>query len=164
MTEVKPEPCTCQICGRTIKAKTGVIAHHGYQRPGNGWQTSSCMGARHLPYEQSCDLIPVAIQSAQEFIDRVTALVDDMKANPPDHVMYAPRRTYSVQPEPIRVDRPADFKVDGHRSYRPAAYDTIFHARYSDLESSVRFARIDLDYLTKRLANWKPPVIVAAAE
>ena len=42
---------TCQICDRAIKANTGVIAHHGYQRPGEGWQTASCPGARALPYE-----------------------------------------------------------------------------------------------------------------
>ncbi len=42
---------TCQICGRGIFANTGLIAHHGYERPGDGWQTASCRGARELPYE-----------------------------------------------------------------------------------------------------------------
>jgi hypothetical protein len=46
---------TCQCCGRDIHAATGVIAHHGYERPGEGWQTASCMGARHLPFEASRD-------------------------------------------------------------------------------------------------------------
>jgi hypothetical protein len=46
---------TCQICGRAIKAGKGVIAHHGYKRPeGRYYQTASCWGARHLPYEQDC--------------------------------------------------------------------------------------------------------------
>ncbi len=46
---------TCQICGRPILAETGLIAHHGYQRPdrGSGYQTSSCYGARHEPFEKS---------------------------------------------------------------------------------------------------------------
>jgi hypothetical protein len=42
---------TCQCCGRQIFAETGLIAHHGYQRPGWGYQTPSCMGAKHLPFE-----------------------------------------------------------------------------------------------------------------
>ena len=46
---------TCQCCGNHILANTGVIAHHGYQRPGEGWQTASCFGARHLPFEVSRD-------------------------------------------------------------------------------------------------------------
>jgi len=57
---------TCQICGRPILAETGRIAHHGYQRPGTGWQTESCAGALELPYEVSRDvilkLIPTAIE------------------------------------------------------------------------------------------------------
>jgi hypothetical protein len=42
---------TCQCCGRQIFAETGRIAHHGYQRPGWGIQTASCMGAKELPFE-----------------------------------------------------------------------------------------------------------------
>jgi hypothetical protein len=37
---------TCQIF-----AQRGKIAHHGYERPGYGWQTASCMGATYLPFE-----------------------------------------------------------------------------------------------------------------
>lgn len=45
---------TCQVCGRPILASKGFIAHHGYQRPeGLGFQTSSCTGARELPFECS---------------------------------------------------------------------------------------------------------------
>lgn len=43
----------CQICARDILADEGRIAHHGYQRPGVGWQTASCPGAMELPYEAS---------------------------------------------------------------------------------------------------------------
>lgn len=41
----------CQCCGRAILANLGTIAHHGYERPGHGWQTGSCMGAKELPFE-----------------------------------------------------------------------------------------------------------------
>jgi len=46
---------TCQICGRPIHAATGVIAHHGYERPSDipGFQTDSCYGARFQPFEVS---------------------------------------------------------------------------------------------------------------
>jgi len=45
----------CQCCGRQIEAKRGNIAHHGYQRPGQGWQTSSCIGAMFPPFQVSRD-------------------------------------------------------------------------------------------------------------
>jgi len=41
----------CQCCSRAILANLGTIAHHGYERPGHGWQTGSCMGAKELPFE-----------------------------------------------------------------------------------------------------------------
>lgn len=46
---------TCQCCARKILAETGQIAHHGYERPGQGYQTASCPGALHLPFEVSRD-------------------------------------------------------------------------------------------------------------
>ena len=53
---------TCQCCGRAICANTGQIAHHGYERPGWGWQTASCEGARELPFEASRDALGHYIQ------------------------------------------------------------------------------------------------------
>jgi len=52
---------TCQVCGRKIQANTGAIAHHGYERPSIGWQTSSCDGARHLPLEASTTVLDIHI-------------------------------------------------------------------------------------------------------
>lgn len=48
---------TCQCCARKHLANTGKIAHHGYERPGYGWQTASCMGARELPFEVDRDAL-----------------------------------------------------------------------------------------------------------
>lgn len=42
---------TCQCCAGKFLANTGTIAHHGYTRPGYGWQTASCIGAKYLPFE-----------------------------------------------------------------------------------------------------------------
>lgn len=53
---------TCQCCGRRILAETGTVAHHGYERPGTGWQTSSCMGAKEMPFEVSRDRLGVMIE------------------------------------------------------------------------------------------------------
>lgn len=49
--EAEGERMTCQCCGGSYLAKLGTIAHHGYQRPGTGWQTASCMGAKFVPFE-----------------------------------------------------------------------------------------------------------------
>lgn len=48
---------TCQICGGKYLAKKGKIAHHGYKRPGEGYQTQSCFGAMAAPFEVSRDTL-----------------------------------------------------------------------------------------------------------
>lgn len=53
----------CQCCDRKIMANTGKIAHHGYLRPSIGWQTGSCMGARHLPFEADREQLGVMIEA-----------------------------------------------------------------------------------------------------
>jgi hypothetical protein len=55
--KVSPDAKTCQICSRPIHAASGVIAHHGYERPSQlpGYQTDSCYGARFQPFEVSRD-------------------------------------------------------------------------------------------------------------
>lgn len=71
-------PTSCQICGRTIKAKQGLIAHHGYTRPGMGFQTPSCYGARRLPYEhtQGYDAILGAIAGLTDWAATLVARAD----------------------------------------------------------------------------------------
>jgi hypothetical protein len=58
---------TCQICGRRILANKGTIAHHGYERPGEGWQTASCAGAKELPFEVERDVLLVEITHARAY-------------------------------------------------------------------------------------------------
>lgn len=69
----------CQICEREIKSKKGLIAHHGYKRPEQGWQTDSCIGARQLPYEKSKDIIPLAIQQINNFIGLKKAEIKEVE-------------------------------------------------------------------------------------
>jgi len=69
----------CQICARAIKAKTGLIAHHGYTRPYLGMQTQSCRGARELPYEKSRDVIPKEIAGIKSFVESTKLLLEKVK-------------------------------------------------------------------------------------
>lgn len=61
---------TCQCCARDILAETGQIAHHGYERPGDGWQTASCPGALELPFEVARDALGVYIVRQREWLKR----------------------------------------------------------------------------------------------
>jgi hypothetical protein len=46
---------TCPCCFRGIALAGQTMAHHGYERPGYGSQTASCMGIRFKPLEVSSE-------------------------------------------------------------------------------------------------------------
>lgn len=59
---------TCQCCGRTQKLPKGVLSLHGYT-VAQGWFSGVCRGAKHLPFEQSCDEVKRYIAEAEQQIE-----------------------------------------------------------------------------------------------
>lgn len=87
---------TCQCCARPIFAETGTIAHHGYERPGYGYQTASCMGAKYLPFEVSRDRLGDLIGMLKDRLAGAAAARADAEAEkraiPREYTNYnAPR-------------------------------------------------------------------------
>ena len=148
---------TCQICAREIKANTGVIAHHGYRRPGGGWQTASCAGARFLPYEKACDRLPPTIFAIQAFIARRTAELATMMANPPATLKLQRRSVYDPRPEQD-VEKPAEFKpiIDGWGE-KPRTYENVFYNMIYEIKRSIQMSETDLEFMQDRLARWVAP-------
>lgn len=79
---------TCQICGKLHLANTGKLAHHGYERPGMGWQTASCSGARELPFEVSRDRLGVHIEAMQDLAVRKMEARDAIKVETQGFMAY----------------------------------------------------------------------------
>lgn len=52
---------TCQWCNRVQLLPNGVLARHGYNIR-FGWQSGTCSGSDHLPYQESCALIEESIE------------------------------------------------------------------------------------------------------
>jgi hypothetical protein len=150
---------TCQICGRSIKAKTGVIAHHGYKRPsGYGFQTASCLGARYLPYEVSADRIPEVIKMVQAFVDKTEREFEIFTENPPEKLIdkkYAGFGRY----EKIEIEKPEGFKVSdcrgGNKMY---SYEGAYaHYKYA-FEQNIKMSKLQVEYMQERFDNWKEEV------
>jgi hypothetical protein len=58
---------TCQCCFGHYKVVRGITSLHGYERPGNGYIVGACNGQQALPYQQSCELTKVMLQSVKNF-------------------------------------------------------------------------------------------------
>lgn len=147
----------CQICERDIKAKSGLIAHHGYSRPANGWQTGSCPGARELPYEVSCDLIPPIIEAIKNFKANQEKFIADMKAKPPVVLTKTYKNIYSGETTVEEFERPQDFDVEKAVNNQFAYFEDYykqFHLALYSAEREIKGADEDIKRLTARVENW----------
>lgn len=154
---------TCQICGRAHKSKNGVIAHHGYKRPHQqGWQTASCYGARHLPYEVSCDIIPLAITSCQAHIDCVTEALASWIANPPATIDRVRKDAWGTTQKTETFTRPEGFsETKRYYGMNDSNYEMWFKNRKYNLQNDINASTETIKYLQNRLANWKAPEVEA---
>src|SRR5262245_15674389 len=151
---------TCQICGRAIKAASGLIAHHGFRRPEVGWQTGSCPGARFAPYEVSRDRIPQVIAHIRGAL--LVAL--KAQAEPPPPVLHRPSRITRFAPS-IPVSRPEGFDpanlgIDQHNS---RSYAWLWVKHQAEIAGRIRECERSIKELTARYEAWTPVYTVPAA-
>ena len=153
------KPTTCQICARSIKAKSGLIAHHGYQRPwGEGFQTDSCFGSRALPYEKSRDRIPSHRDTIKAWADGRAKFAKILRAEPPANMSYYPTHGHK-RFERVDVPKPDVFNVDqtmamGHPFN---SYPNLFKSSIATAELEAEQGRAEVRRLQKRYDAWVKP-------
>lgn len=130
---------TCPCCMRGIAVVRGTMAHHGYQRPGHGWQTASCAGVQFEPLEVS--------PKGLEYV--VRTLRAQLEAN---QKAFAERAT---QPEYLLGKRERKGPMERIARGDPL-WPRLFSAHVVELEYSIRVLRADLPPLEKMLAEWQP--------
>ena len=174
--EREAECMTCQCCGRSIFAQTGTIAHHGYERPGTGWQTPSCVGAKELPWEVSRDALGKLIEMLGVRIDDLKAHAKAVKAEtvkvPFHYVEYVKdsnRYTSTkvnhkemfdragYEAAIARVDEDATSALDKalHTAQRTTSFNQLLERELMNTESMVVQTRTFKRECEKRFAGWK---------
>ena len=131
---------TCPVCFRPIAVlHRGTMAHHGYRRPGHGWQTASCPGIQFKPLEVSSEGLEWLISSLRT---RLTAL-QHAQAN------------QDTQPEFLMASRSSSGKAEKITRNDPL-WPRAFKRHIAKVESEIRSLEHELPLLEKKLANWKP--------
>jgi hypothetical protein len=158
MTQTPEEKITtCQICGRVCKSKNGLISHHGYKRPGDGWQTASCSGARFLPYEISCDRLPPTIEMIKKHISIVETKLEEHINNPPKILTTITGGFY--QRKVTEFSLPEKFDAKNPPCCLPSLY--CYEGEHSDIrrkyQSDIKYSKEELKYMEERLKNWIAP-------
>ena len=60
----------CPVCQRDIKVRSGVLVHHGYQRPGVGYIIGDCPGVGHEPYETGTGACEYYLKGVRQTVAR----------------------------------------------------------------------------------------------
>lgn len=156
---------TCQICGREIFAETGVIAHHGYHRPGWGIQTPSCEGARELPFEVSRSVLAAHIDQQEWALEALRAQHAKVAAETaPVNSSYAKPRTndhYKAETVFVSFTRESfDEVIAKHPQYGRhrgvITFDTEKERALNNLSNQIASAKDYLKWQRNRFINWEP--------
>jgi hypothetical protein len=164
----------CQVCARPILANTGIIAHHGYERPGSGWQTASCFGARALPYERAHDKLDLAIESVTGQLANTTEALARFIAEPPATLTYLKTnynkgyyagRRWVYEEIPVRLARPEGFEVEGKDNVygQERTYRQQYNSERTQLTSRIEQLKSTLRWFRARRAAWVAPEGLADA-
>lgn len=127
---------TCPCCFHQIaKAKNGKMVHHGYQRPGNGWQTSSCPGIRFKPLEESLEGLLWIIDETKKQLIKTQNLFDNKD---------------SIETLIVVVRKVSKQIKKGEEGWK-----TRFDQRVRDLEYEIKSLTRQVKYLEEVLLVWK---------
>lgn len=165
-TEKNKAQMTCQCCGRKHLANTGTIAHHGYQRPGGGWQTASCSGAKCLPFEVSRDRLGMLITSLKDWEKRAVKGRAEVKAEtvsirlaftdrnaPRDRLGNRPTKYVDVTRdtfEAIKAEDNHEFVMRGLYDF-----DKIKESELNSRAREIKNVRAEIAAQTERYDGWK---------
>lgn len=147
---------TCQICSRPIHAATGKIAHHGYERPGGGYQTASCYGAQHLPFEVSRDVLGLFIDNVlvpriasttehlQKIEDGKVSKIKILEDKKDDRGRTVYKSWGKTEKEWVEYER-------GH-----PRFERLLEIEKANTETSLKHLIEDRKHQQKRYDTWKP--------
>jgi hypothetical protein len=143
-----------------ICSKSGVIAHHGYTRPGEGWQTASCEGTHHSPLEVTNALLVATIASCEARVEETRRQIANVRADsaPVVVTIQAHWNEKRFAPYVYRFTAETYAEVaaasEGRLSDRVTFADRKSHY-LSEIEGWQRNRRAFLAELRKRNENWK---------
>jgi hypothetical protein len=151
---------TCQCCARGIFAATGVIAHHGYERPGHGYQTASCMGARALPFEADRKVLAVLIDVLRQ---RHAGMVERREAIAAEKAPIVRRWKEGKKPNIVHKEfefTRANFSskeacVAGHATGLYGGFDDLLQRDLERRAHSIKMIYDDITAQQARYDGWK---------
>lgn len=154
---------TCQCCGKGFLANTGTMAHHGYQRPGQGWQTASCPGAKFLPFEASSARLALLIEELGawkarqiEYAARLEAETESVSLSYRVGKSWEKQRlvTFELTRETFEAKKA---EHAGYFRSRPYGFEFFKAEAIQSVQSQIKGVEMEIAAQQERLAAWPGP-------
>ena len=133
---------TCACCFRPIALAGHTMAHHGYQRPGDGVQTSSCPGIDFKPLEVSSEGLAWLLKVHETSLNQLE-LEYSRK-----HLLVALAKPKTSAPLVDKSQAPLRI----HKN--DPLWEATFAAYVYRLESKIRHGHETVRMLSEKLSNW----------
>ena len=136
---------TCACCFSNQAVVGVTMAHHGYQRPGDGFQTASCPGIQFQPFEKSPQGTIAVHQSVLARIDALASAI----AHPPETLVIQTSKSI-LGPRGRYVPEEVEINADDPRWAN--ALQNYIRKNKNLLERAVSHR----DYLKEKIDGWAP--------
>lgn len=153
----------CQCCGGRWAVVGGKVSHHGYKRPGDGWQTPSCIGAREVPLSESCDVTKSARTSLLVSIERTREQMAEVPATLPVRVRD-PKKAHLRYEDRYSVIEVTPAEADAHIAKYDRtnwstgevtpAWDVLLQKRNRNLASQIASMQDYVEHLTSLITRF----------
>lgn len=171
----------CQACAVDFKLRDGRMVHHGYERPGIGYDIGDCLGVGHVPYEVSCELVRQRKLGIEMHRARQVERLGEIERREIDeytHKEYRPGKMAEdrVKKGQIKCVPARDFANPGHfeRYYFSVTYTKHLTPSYDwnefmqslarEAKLNIRSADGEIAFLSQRIADWRPRPIRTVEE
>ena len=143
---------SCQICEGDFKLDAANhMVHHGYTRPGYGYNVGDCSGVAEDPYEVSCALLPPRLRGVEAYIECQREYLAEYVAGRVDTIVRDESKwdatTCKYEHVAVTYER---------ATTRKHTWNQVYESKQHGIEALISQGEFEVARIAKRIANWRP--------
>lgn len=158
---------TCQCCFGAFKLPRGKgkLSHHGYKRPGYGYDVGYCMGEGQLPYEKSCEVtralmhrVSNYLEHRREYLSKLeSGTVERLIVSMTDYSQPLPRGEWKRPTKAVVVTKGDEevYSYDGRIGNVLPSFENALKREIQKVGYDIRAAEEQEKFLAQKVAEWK---------
>jgi|SRR5688572_2636688 len=143
---------TCPVCQNRQKVRSGLLVHHGYQRPGDGYIVGDCFAVKMAPHESSPETAKAYHDHLQKVIAGRRSSLESVRVA--EELPYS----YTVYEGREKLSRLATLRKGDKASYQPGyslpSFESHQRAVIVNLTREVEFLEREATRLQGLIDTW----------